>query len=56
MPGFVFIDDGTPEESRAQKDPATRPTDRIKTAAKIAQGLGFQRENRYGDWRVDLGI
>ena len=38
MPGFVFIDDGTPE-SRAEKDAHLDPLVTVKTAAKIAKDL-----------------
>ena len=38
LPGYVFIDDGTPE-SRAEKDPALDPLVTVKTAAKIAKDL-----------------
>ena len=38
MPGFVFIDDGTPE-GRAEKDPSLDPLVTVKTAVKIAKDV-----------------
>jgi Xaa-Pro aminopeptidase len=38
MPGFVFIDDGTPE-SRAEKDPQLDPLVTVKSAVKIAKDV-----------------
>jgi Xaa-Pro aminopeptidase len=38
MPGFVFIDDGTPE-SRAEKDPRLDPLVTVKSAVKIAKDV-----------------